>query len=194
VTAGVTWRMDLPEGWVVWEPASPDVTALRGAAATTKRAALLVSQGVGAVEKEIASARGRAVQAGLRVPDPRTGLVTASLRLTHWPRPVENGRPLDARRFLAQVEKIGPDPRRLYQHREVSLATVPAGELVLTNEIWRKRWGVRSLVRLVTTVFPRGTESIFELVVSSRYAELQPALMAETSLMAHGLTVSEQAG
>jgi hypothetical protein len=194
VTAGLTWQMDLPEGWVVWEPGSPDVAALRAAAASTRRAGLSVTQAVGVLEKELESVHGTAVQAGLRVPDPRTGLVTASLRLSHWPRPRDDGKELNARRYLDQLEKIGPDPRRLYQHREVSLATVPAGQLVLTNEIWRKKWGVRSLVRLVTTVFPRGTESIFELEVTSRYGELQPALMAEISLMAHGLTVSEQPG
>jgi hypothetical protein len=192
--AGVTWRMDLPEGWVVWEPGSPDVVALRAAAAATRRAGLSVTQAVGVLEKELESLRGTAVQAGLRVPDPRTGVVTASLRLSHWPRPAENGTALDARRHLDQIEKAGPDAQRVYQHREVSLATVPAGQLVLTNEIWRKKWGVRTLVRLVTTLFPRGTESIFELEVTSRYPELQPELMAETSLMAHSLTVTEGPG
>ncbi|MCK6209426.1 hypothetical protein KZX45_02580 [Georgenia sp. EYE_87] len=190
--AGITWRMELPEGWVVWEPGSPDVVALRAAAATTRRAGLSVTQAVGVLEKELEELRGTAVQAGLRVPDPRTGLVTASLRLSRWPRPEENGTVLDARRYLDQVKKVGPDAQRVYQHREVSLATVPAGQLVLTNEIWRRKWGMRSVVRLATTVFPEGTGSIFELEITSRYPELQPALMAETSLMAHGLTVTEE--
>ena len=189
--AGLTWRMDLPEGWFVWEPGHPDIPALRAAATTTRRAALTLTQGVGVLEKELEGLTSTAVQAGVRVTDPSTGLVSGSLRLSHWPRPTQDGKALNARRYLDQVEKIGPDAGRLYQHREVSLATVPAGQLVLSNEIWRKKRGVRSLARLSATVFPGGTESIFELEVTSRYAELQPSLMAELSLMAHSLEVSQ---
>lgn len=189
--AEVTWRMDLPEGWFVWEPGHPDIQALRAAAAASRRAALSLTQGVGVLEKELEGLTSTAVQAGVRVTDPRTGLVSGSLRLSHWPRPTEGGKVLNARRYLDQLEKIGPVPGRLHQHREVSLATVPAGQLVLSNEIWRKKWGVRSLARLSATVFPGGTESIFELELTSRYAELQPSLMAELSLMAHSLEVSQ---
>ena len=183
------WKMSVPQGWSVWVPGSPDVAALRAAATTTRRAGVSLTHGIGVIEKELEKAPGDVLQAGVRAADPRTGLVSGSMRLTHWPRPAVDGRPLNAKRHLEQLREQGPAPGRQYQHREVTLTTVPAGQCVLVSEIWRKNWGLRSMTALTATIFPRGTSSLFRLEVTSRYGELQPELMAETSLMAHSLEV-----
>ncbi|WP_448072360.1 hypothetical protein [Georgenia yuyongxinii] len=183
--------MSLPAGWVVWTPGEADLRALSGAAATTKRAVLPFSRGVGAVERQAAKGRGDVVQVGLRVPDPAAGLVTGSLFLIHLPRPAgKDGTPLTARQLVENRRGQGRARGRIYHHHEVSLVTVPAGPAVLSNELSRKSWGMRDVAVLTTDIFPGGADSVFRLELTSHYRELQqPALMAEISHMAHSFTV-----
>lgn len=176
----------MPDGWVVWTPGEPDVGALVKKA-VTKQGGVTLRRAIGEVEKELVKDRGDVVQVGARLADPRA--VTGTVRLTHWPRGESDGTSLDAAQHLRDTEARGPARGLLYEHREVSLVTVPAGPSVLSNEIWRKRWGVRSMVTLTTDIFPTGTASVFRLRVSSGYRELQPELMADLSLMAHSFTV-----
>lgn len=187
--AGDRWRLTVPAGWVVWVPGSPDVPALRAAATTTKRAGLTLTQGIGVIEKELEKVHANVVQVGVRAADPRSGTVTGSMRLTHWPRPVEGGKALNAKQHLDALRKQGQDGSRLYQHHEHSIVTVPSGQAVLSNEIWRKKWGIRTMMALAVVLFARGTDSVYRLEVTSRYGELQPELMADLSLMAHSFTV-----
>ncbi|MFD1505297.1 hypothetical protein FE374_09195 [Georgenia yuyongxinii] len=185
--------MSLPAGWVVWTPGAADLPALRANAATTKRAILPFSRGVAAVERQLAKARGDVVQVGVRVPDPAAGLVTGSLFLTHLPRPVgKDGKPLTARQLLENRRAQRQARGRIYHHQELSLVTVPAGRAVLSNELWRKSWGMRDVALLATEIFPRGTDSFFRLELTSSYRELQPTLMAEISHMAHSFTVDRR--
>lgn len=183
-----TWRMTLPEGWVVWTPGSPDTAALV-TSVTTRRGALVLRQGIGELEAEVARARGNVVQVGVRLVDPAA--LTGSMRLTYWPRGGRDGKALDAGAHLADLRSRPQDRARLFEHREVSLTSLPAGQAVLSNEISRRRWGVRSTVSLATDIFPRGSAAVFRLHVTSRYRELQPTLMADLSLMAHSFTVED---
>jgi hypothetical protein len=187
------WRMSLPAGWVIWTPKEPDLPALRATAATTKRAVLPFSRGVATIERQLTKAPGNVVQVGVRVTDPSAGTVSGSLFLTHWARPAgKDGQPLTAREHLKNRREQGQDRSRIYHHHEISLVTVPAGRAVLSNEMWRKKWGVRDTVVLATDIFPRGTDAVFRLEVSSRDAGLQPALMAEISHMAHSFAVDKR--
>ena len=183
--AANSWRMDVPEGWMLWEPGAVDATELCASATTTPRAARSLRRRVLVVEREVELVPGDVRQVGLRVAQPTSGAVSASMRMTHWLRPVTAGKALTARRHLDDLEAAEPDPGRIFQHREQSIVKVPAGRLVLRNEISRIRRRVGTTVQLVTTLFPKGTSSIFEITVTSKYMELQPDLMAEISLMAH---------
>ena len=180
-----SWRLDLPEGWVAWQPGSPDIAAIQAAATTGRRAARTLARRVAVAEKEAPLLPGQVHQIGVRVADPGSGQVSASMFLTQWARPTQDGKQLNARRHLTAVEERGADPSRSYQYREASIEQVPAGQLVLRNEVWRPRRRLGWHVTLETTIFPRETDVMFELTVNSRYGELQPELMAEISLMAH---------
>ena len=187
------WRMDLPQGWVSWEPGSPDVAAAQASVTTTRRGAAALARRIGVAEKEVTLLPGEVRQLGVRVSDPRTGQVSASLYLTQWARPTTDGKQLNARRHLTALEKQAQDPARTYRHREASIEKVPAGQLVLRNEIWRPRRRPGWNVTLETTIFPRESDDMFELTMSSRYGDLQPDLMAEISLMAHSFTLGDAA-
>ncbi len=182
---GPGWRLDVPEGWLVWEPGAADVRALTAAGTSTHRASQSLTRRIRVVEKEVTLLPGEVHQVGVRVTEPRTGAVTASLSLTEWARAAAEGKPLNARRHLDALEAHPPAPDRGHRHREVTIEKVPSGQLVLRNEVWRPRRRIGWLVELETTLFPRESESMFELTVRSRYSELQPQLMAELSLMAH---------
>lgn len=180
-----SWRLDLPEGWVAWQPGSPDVEAIQAAATAGRRAARALARRIAVAEREAPLLPGQVHQIGVRVADPGTGQVSASMSLTQWARPAKGGEQLNARRHLAALEKRGADPARAYQYREASIEQVPAGQLVLRNEVWRPRRRLGWHVSLETMIFPRDTDAMFELMVNSRHGELQPELMAEISLMAH---------
>lgn len=188
-----SWRMDLPEGWVAWQPGAPDVAALQAAGTTTARGAAALARRVRVAEAEVTALPGQVHQLGVRVADPRRGQVSASMYLTQWVRPTTAGKQLTARRHLTALEERGQDPARTYQYREASIEQVPAGQLVLRNEVWRPRRRLGWHVTLETTIFPRGTDAMFELTVNSRHGELQPELMADISLMAHSFTLTAPA-
>lgn len=179
------WRMDVPDGWAVWEPGSPDVRALCAAATSNRRAELALAHRIRVVEKEVTVLTGDVRQVGVRVADPRTGAVSASLSLTQWARPGTGGKPLNARLHLDALAERGFDPARVYRHQEATIEKVPAGQLVLRNELWRPRRKVGWVTELEATIFPRDSADMFELAVRSRHGSLQPELMAELSLMAH---------
>lgn len=183
--AAASWGLDVPEGWLLWEPATGAPAELATAATSTPRAARSLARRIAVVEKEVALVPGDVRQVGLRVPEAASGRVSASMRMTHWLRPMVDGKALNARRHLDDLEALEPEPGRTFQHRESSIVKVPAGQVVLRNEISRLKYRASTTVELVTTIFPRGTSSIFEITVTSKYMELQPDLMAELSLMAH---------
>jgi len=186
--------MDVPEGWAVWEPGSPDVRALCAAATSTRRAELTLAQRVRVVEKEVTLLPGDVRQVGVRVAEPRSGTVSASMSLTQWARPTAEGKTLNARLHLDALGDRGPDPARTYRHREATIEKVPAGQLVLRNEVWRPRRKLGWVTELEATIFPRGSEDMFELAVRSRHSDLQPELMAELSLMAHSFRLEDARG
>lgn len=180
-----TWRMDLPEGWVAWEPGTSDAAALAEGATTTARASAALRRRIRVVEKEAALLPGDVRHVGVRVAEPRNGQVGAGLFLTQWPRPVTDGKQLNARRHRDALQAAEPAAHRVYRHREASVEKVPAGQLVLRNDVWRPQRKLGWVVELETTIFPGRTDTMFELTVRSRHLDLQPQLMAELSLMAH---------
>ncbi len=186
------WRMDVPAGWAVWEPGSPDVRALCAAATASRRAELTLARRIRVVEKEVTALPGNVRQVGVRVTAPRTGAVSGSMSLTQWARPTtDGGKRLNARLHLDALAAHDPEPTRAYRHREATVEKVPAGQLVLRNEVWRPRRRAGWVTELEATIFPRGSEDMFELAVRSRHADLQPTLMAELSLMAHSFRLDD---
>jgi len=184
------WRMDLPQGWVSWQPGSPDLDALSAAAAGNALARRSLVRRLRTAEREARALPGQVLQIGVRVADPRSGTVSASMTLLEWERPTTDDKPLNARRHLTALEALEPDPERVYRHREATIEKVPAGQLVLRNEVWRPRRRMGWVVELETTLFPRDSESMYELGVRSRHGDLQPQLMADLSLMAHSLHIT----
>lgn len=183
--AAARWGLDVPQGWLLWEPGTREPAELAASLTSTPRAARSLARRVAVVEKEVTLVPGDVRQVGLRVPDAASGRVTASMRMTHWLRPVVDGKALNARRHLDDLAAVEPEAGRIFQHRESTIVKVPAGQVVLRNEISRLKYRATTTVELATTIFPRGTSSIFEITVTSKYVELQPDLMAELSLMAH---------
>ncbi|WP_324651197.1 hypothetical protein [Georgenia sp. H159] len=190
MSAPATWRMDLPEGWVAWEPGTSDAASLAADATTTARAAAALRRRIRVVEKETTLLPGDVRHVGVRMTEPRSGQVSAGLYLTQWPRPVTDGKQLTARRHLDALRAAEPAPHRVHRHREVSVEQVPAGQLVLRNEVWRPQRKLGWVVELEATIFPSRTDTMFELTVRSRHLDLQPQLMAELSLMAHGFRLA----
>ena len=183
--AAASWGLDVPQGWLLWEPSTREPAELAESVTSTPRAARSLARRVTVVEKEVTLVPGDVRQVGLRVPDGASGRVTASMRMTHWLRPVVDGKALNARRHLDDLAALEPEAGRTFQHRESSIVKVPAGQVVLRNEISRLKYRATTTVELVTTIFPRATSSIFEITVTSKFMELQPDLMAELSLMVH---------
>src|SRR5699024_11568583 len=72
LSVAVNWRMDVPEGWVAWEPGSPDLPALQTAARTTGRAARALARRGRVAEQEVELLPGEVHQLGVRV-DPHNG-------------------------------------------------------------------------------------------------------------------------